>query len=47
MNTQNKPRKLLLNQETLHTLTFGKQPDITRTCLESVCIQATCIAVGK
>lgn len=38
MNTQNKP-KLSLNQETLRTLTAAKHPEITGTCLISLCFQ--------
>lgn len=44
MNTQNKPHKLSLNQETLRTLTAIKHPEITGTCLISLCIQTNCPA---
>lgn len=42
MNTQHKSHKLSLNQETLRTLTAAKHPELTGTCLISLCIQTTC-----
>lgn len=45
MNTQNKPHKLSLNQETLRTLTTSKRPQMTFvTCEVSLCVQTPCPA---